>query len=265
VFSRIIHILLALGAFGFAAQAEMPEEWPSFIEERCEIDWPAATSTTRDEAELCARYWLKRYVYGNHRIESIGDSPNLPEHWVDGGHYNGGQVETIATADQFRQMIRHVKAALPTEGPQGLIRQYATTYLQGALRARFTLSGMSSISIPSITPQLSKVLKGQRLRPEDLLCRTQVTLWKLESAIFARHGGPLSHPDMTTFFYGKRTAQLRGLRKSHLLPLRTDAAFSPDQLTEIDRDNLQLLHEVGDLNQQTRCQSPENWGIAARY
>ncbi len=250
---------------GLTLGAELPEDWPAPMDERCETEWPASETTTQLETELCARYWLKRYVYGNQQYESIGTGPNLNPQWLRNGHYNGREVETILTSTQIRGMLRHLKATMPGEGLQEQVRQRTTEYLEGALRSRFTLSGLSGMRLESILPELTKVVQGQRLVPKDLVCRTQVTLWKLEAAVFARHGSPLSHPDLHTFFYGKRTGQVEGLRRTRLLPMRQDSGFTPESLTTIDSDNLKLLSMVGDLNQQTRCHSPESWGIATRY
>jgi hypothetical protein len=258
-------MILVLLTSGTALASEIPNDWPSQMEERCESDWPSAATTTRSEAELCARYWLKRYVYGNQRIESIGTGPNLPERWLSSGHYNGIMVETLITSTQIRSMLRHLKAALPEAGLQGKIRHRSSEYLQGALRSRFTTSGLSGMRRRSILPELTKVLGEERLRPEDLVCRTQMTLWKLGGAVIARHGGPLGHPDLHTFFYGRRIREVSGLQRTALLPRQQRGGFTPDQLTQIDEDNLDLLGMVAALDQQSRCQPPDSWGIAARY
>lgn len=51
-----------------------------------------------------------------------------------------------------------------------------------------------------------------------------------------------------------RVLQGQGLRPEHLVGR-----------TQIDEDNLDLLGMVGALDQQSRCQPPDSWGIAARY
>ncbi len=92
-----------------------------------------------------------------------------------------------------------------------------------------------------------------------------MTLWKLGGAVIARHGGPLGHPDLHTFFYGRRIREVSGLQRTALLPRQQRGGFTPDQLTQIDEDNLDLLGMVAALDQQSRCQPPDSWGIAARY
>jgi len=256
---------LALFTSGQAFAADLPEEWPAQIEHRCETDWPAGETTTRSETALCSRYWLKRYVYGNQRIESIAIGPTMNPQWLKNGHYNGILVETVITAAQIRSMLRHLAEALPEAGMEGKIRQRASEYLQGALRARFTLSGLSGLRLGSILPELTKVFRGDRLTPEDLVCRTQMTLWKLKGAVFARHGGPVGHADLHTFFYGQRIKEVSGLHRTRQLPRRINEGFTLDQLTDVDKDNLELLNKVGKLDQQSRCRPPKSWSIAARY
>ena len=119
--------------------------------------------------------------------------------------------------------------------------------------------------IPSILPQLSKSLTGKRLHPEDLHCRSEVTLWKLEGAVYARHGAPMDNPNLDTFFYGSRTQALQLPIRTSLLPKRKNAQYAADQLTEIDRYNLDLIAQVRSLDVLTRCGSINTWAIAALY
>jgi hypothetical protein len=257
--------LLAISAFGATAWAEIPDEWPMFTEEVCEQEWPSAEATTRTDAELCVRYWLKRYVYGNTEIESIGVSPDFPTEWIDIGHYNGLEVETRVTTEQFRQMIRHVQAALTENNVARRLGERAVEYFEGAIQAQYTLRGLSSMPIPSILPQLDKALSGKRLVPEDLHCRSEATLWKIEGAIYARHGAPFSNSNLDTFFYGPRTQALRLPIRTRLLPRRKNAAYSPEQLSDIDQYNLAFIDKVRSMDTLTRCKPIDTWAIAALY
>lgn len=247
------------------AVAAPPEDWPPSVEAYCEINWAEQETSTQSDAEMCARYWLKRYVYGNQQPESIGISTNLPEHFLESDHYNGLAVETRVTAERFHTMIRHLDAATPEEPVAQRIAQRARDYFAGAADARLSLRGLSSMPIPNIIPQLSKVLSGQRLSPSDLSCVTPVTLWKLQNAVFARHGAPMHDEDLETFFYGRRTAKVKKPVYTSLLPRRQNADFADDALTDIDQYNLDLLSQVQGLDSQTRCSDSNTWGIAALY
>ncbi len=247
------------------AVAAPPEDWPPSVEAFCEINWADQEATTQADAEMCARYWLKRYVYGNERPESLGFSTNLPEYWLESDHYNGLDVETRVSVDKFRNMIRHVDAATPDEPLAQRIAQRARDYFEGAADARLSLRGLSSMPVSNIIPQLGKVLSGKRLSPGDLSCVTPVTLWKLQNAVFARHGAPMHDPDLETFFYGRRTSEVKRPVYTSLLPRRQNPNFSSDALSAIDKYNIDLIEQVKELDTQTRCSDSKTWGIAALY
>jgi hypothetical protein len=261
----ITTLLAVLHTAVFPAMAAPPADWPPSVEAFCEATWPDQEASTRSDAEMCARYWLKRYVYGNGRPEAIGFSTNVPEYWLEADHYNGLQVETQVTAERFQQMIRHIQAATPEAPLARQIAERAQAYFAGAIVGRFTLRGLSSSPVNSIAPQLAKVLSGKRLQPADLACFTPVTLWKLRNGVYARHGAPLHDPDLEAFFYGRRTALLKRPLHTSLLPRRVRADYKDDVLTEIDQYNIGLIEQVRVLDKQTRCGDVEAWGIAALY
>ncbi len=110
-------------------------------------------------------------------------------------------------------------------------------------------------SFDPITGVLRPLFAGERVSARDLyldhaeLHYSPLTLWKLEHAVFARHGCSFEDADLMTFFYAEERPRLWD---EHELPqLQPDSSCDVEEsLTENDRANLRLIERARALVQR---------------
>ena len=96
------------------------------------------------------------------------------------------------------------------------------------------LPDVTSTTTPESTPEASledQVLTGTPLDFERLLAQADEELRMLRNMIFARHGRPFVSPELGEHFASK----------SWYTP---DPEFTPDRLTDVDRQNADLIHDI---------------------
>jgi hypothetical protein len=187
----------------------------------CEEEWPKQKNPSRADSKTCTRYWFEHYC------------PELDE---DCGAY--GEVVTLYTAEEFRNMAAHVVQYDKANGEGPTAADRVSELFGGAAESHFKLFDIGRME--SIEPLLKKIFDGRRLEAEEIEHCSEETLFKLRNAVYARHGRPFKNPDLQTFFYGKRDVQ-GDSEETDLLPRKPNPAFKESDLDAADRANAALI------------------------
>lgn len=214
----------------------------------CERDWVLAK---RPSAELTARCID---VYLDH---AYGGVPSESE--LDFDPYYGTPLELRYTATQLLHMAKLAEAGCPGSG-SGVSRcERAAEFLHGSAMRKTSL--FEDVNVDDIGPALTAILAGRRVAEDELwlthwgLSFSLLNLWKLEAAVYARHGQAFIDEDLTAFFYGPRNEEWRD---AGLPTLTAQAAGAEYELSEADRFNLQRIAAararlLGQRQGQSRC------------
>jgi hypothetical protein len=196
----------------------------------CERVWPKATDPAPRRSRACAVYFLAQ-----------GYGPSWTSSDLEVEPVAGGERSWRFSADQYLAMASAV--ASTCDGPCDRIASRAIELFERQSAAQLGI--VDPWTLESFEPLLATVLAGDGLDASDLhtgddLPWSPLTVWKLRSAVFARHGATFEHPDLERFFRGDRGPDAMPI---DLLPLPAPTVRHDVELDAVDRENLALLFE----------------------
>lgn len=197
-------------------------------DEACGTAWATNRSPEPALTMRCMNEWLT-VAYGGEPV-------------IDLDPVAGNERERGLTAAELRKMANHIRPLCPSVGGDPRACDRAIEYFERAAAVRFDL--FDGTSMTSFEPVLAKVLRGEPIARTDLQTAdgyrlfSDVTLWRLRNAVFARHGRSFKHPDLQHFFHGD------GAVSTPLLPVGADASYSDDRLTATDKANLRVVQAI---------------------
>lgn len=207
----------------------------------CERVWPDAADPPPRRSRACAVYFLAQ-----------GYGPGWTSADLELDPLVGGLGSWRLHAPQYEAMAAAVRASC-----DGACDRVATRAIELFERqAAAQLGIVDPWTLESFEPLLAEVLAGRPLDEAQLVVGddvrwSPVTLWKLRSAVFARHGARFEHPDLERFFYGDRGPDAMPV---DTLPLPPRPPERPIELEPVDRDNLGRLY---DYEEATSTLAPE--------
>jgi hypothetical protein len=194
----------------------------------CERVWPQAQTPAPRRSRACASYFLAQGYGSGWTWEDLEVEPLA-----------GGEQSWRFSAGQYERMASNVLASC--DGPCDRLATRAVELFERQATAQ--LGVVDPWTLESFEPLLVQVLAGRPLDDADLfvgddLPWSPMTLWKLRSAVFARHGAVFEHPDLERFFYGDRGSDAMPI---DLLPLPQPSTRGEVNLEPVDRENLARL------------------------
>lgn len=141
-----------------------------------------------------------------------------------------GAREASHSTAQLEQLRAHIAAACAGEDAPEQCGKAEAAVLAAEERKRSLVDGETKLE-----PLLAAALAGKPLARESLDGLSDLSLHKLEAAIWLRHRFQLVDPDLRDFFFGPHD-------NSELLPLDEPSGELDWPMSRIDKANLDLVH-----------------------
>jgi hypothetical protein len=186
----------------------------------CEAQWPNMADASEPLSRRCYDYFLP-FAYPR------GFNPEMSPTY-------GDPVEQRLSIAGLQQILVHLQDTCHVDEPvEDAACFRAGEFFQGLLDRKMAVHDNGA----RFDLLLEKALAGQPLAESELSHWSPMTMWKLQHAVYARHGKDFDNPDLNAFFYGERAEPIAGL------PL-TKTAPETINLTDIDQQNLTRIRAV---------------------
>lgn len=208
-----------------------PSTWSLY----CERDWPRVSDVDAEVTRRCMAHLLS-LAYG----KPLTQGRFTDDEALAGEPRPGFAAEVGLSSEALEAIRAHVGAVCEGDAGEQSACARVGELITAQLARKTSLTDDGELG--SFAPLMEKVLAGQALTKQDLFLDqverswSMLTLEKLDTALYARHGFLVADPDLARFFYEKREEQ-----PTAGLPLERTDGGQTSPFSEIDRKNKQLL------------------------
>lgn len=171
----------------------------------CELDWQRTEAPSIAASRRCITH-----------LDTVG--------------LHGAREASHSTAE-LEVLRGHIAKACEGDDAPALCDAAAQEILDAEARKRSLVDGDHG----SIEPHLAAAWAGKALDADKVAALTDLSLGKIEAAIWLRHGFQLVDPDLIDFFYTPHEG-------STVLPLQKSEGPIQWPLSDVDKANLDLVH-----------------------
>ena len=208
------------------------ENYSQKNKELCEKTWPRAAKSAARTTYICSVYWVFNYGYGQPPAKELLE--------FDVNRAELKYCLKALTPDDLQRILGRI----PLEEPEDWIRIRANEFFTNCDNETTSLTGVGLDDLPytDLRIFIATIFAEKELREKDICFLSDVGLWKLRNAVYARHGYKFKNNHLNQFFYGPRKDDPKAATAG--LPATIKPGFTKADLTAIDHANINLIHRL---------------------